>query len=215
MAMAIEIYEDSGFDKKYEENISKIQRRREVNLAITLRKKISEPDTPEASSAWLDAERLRIEALMTTPFANILLNGVGWAYQHYGKQYLEAQSSYFGMMKNISIIFMCIRNIYINVYFNSNIHNKLFLTSYSSGIGVQIHKMKARQRNLNNNWNAISSAIKTTIASRGKNANSPNNIDESVPLVMDTILAFCVLDVEQTVKNVVNRVSIYSMTIRY
>jgi len=194
LSMAIHVECMNGSREIDEEVVEYEQRRREVLLAGLLRDRIQpfiDATSEEEIRNWQEQMKQQSKSLcLQGSFGEAIVEAVGWVYENYANQFIGKLDSFMGYEARVA-------------------------------------KFKARNRKLGNYWSTAINAIKVSQAARSiqkeekKQAASssgnadteppsmkvdPAQIEAALPLILQTLLKLCLIDIESTIRNAAKKV---------
>ncbi|KAJ1607127.1 DNAJ domain-containing protein [Cryptosporidium canis] len=199
----------NGFNgsNEMEQAIDNEQSKRTILLAVEMRKKIApvlnefdaENSTPietsEILNQWREEISQEAKSLCNNSFCDAMVEAIGWSYENYGSQYLGKIDTFLG-------------------------------------IGGKYAKFQAKTRNVASTWKMASTAIKTAMAAQSLQSSmkkkqssgdderqdetngdqSPEDsektqkqFEETLPLILDTMLQITIMDIEDTIRTVAKK----------
>ncbi|KAJ1612345.1 DNAJ domain-containing protein [Cryptosporidium canis] len=200
----------NGFNgsNEMEQTIDNEQSKRTILLAVEMRKKIApvlnefdaENSTPietsEILNQWREEISQEAKSLCNNSFCDAMVEAIGWSYENYGSQYLGKIDTFLG-------------------------------------IGGKYAKFQAKTRNVASTWKMASTAIKTAMAAQSLQSSmkkkqssgdgderqdetngdqSPEDsektqkqFEETLPLILDTMLQITIMDIEDTIRTVAKK----------
>lgn len=215
MAMFVEMVDTPGSkgargDDISEEMFAFEQRKREVQLALLLQQRVQpyvdamlqDPQNQEQQrqnvEAWKSAMTEEAKNLCQSSFGDAILEAIAWTYENYASQYLGKLDTFLGL-------------------------------------GGRYAKMQAQSRTVSNSWRTASAAVRAAVAARqlqqreqrrakkqekakkkanegeqpadtGPTAEDVKQFEETLPLILETMLNICLMDIETTVRAAAKKV---------
>ncbi|KAF7456515.1 DnaJ domain-containing protein [Cryptosporidium felis] len=200
--------QNGGSPTAIEQTIESEQNKRTVILAKLMREKIApildefdaENSTPKEDSEklrqWRDSISREAKELCNNSFCDAMVEAIGWSYENYGSQYLGKIDTFLG-------------------------------------IGGKYAKFQAKTRNMATTWKMASTAIKTAMATQSlqsamqkqqndsenserdakisaeqdaeNSARTQQQFEETLPLILDTMLHITIMDIEDTIRTVAKK----------
>ncbi|OII73758.1 uncharacterized protein cubi_03556 [Cryptosporidium ubiquitum] len=191
-----------------EQAIDNEQSKRTILLAVEMRKKIapvleefdaenSVPiETSEILKDWRESISQEAKSLCNNSFCDAMVEAIGWSYENYGSQYLGKIDTFLG-------------------------------------IGGKYAKFQAKTRNVASTWKMASTAIRTAMAAQNlqssmkkkqcgakegeydneanmeqnaeDSAKAQQQFEETLPLILDTMLRITIMDIEDTIRTVAKK----------
>lgn len=191
-----------------EQAIDNEQSRRTILLAVDMREKIApvleefdaENSTPietsETLKNWREEISQEAKSLCNNSFCDAMVEAIGWGYENYGSQYLGKIDTFLG-------------------------------------IGGKYAKFQAKTRNVASTWKMASTAIRTAMAAQSlqssmkkkqstgtedeqeggaateqnpeDSAKTQQQFEETLPLILDTMLQITIMDIEDTIRTVAKK----------
>ncbi|TRY50189.1 DNAJ protein [Cryptosporidium tyzzeri] len=191
-----------------EQAIENEQNKRTILLAIEMRKIItpilqefdaekSVPiETSEILINWRESISQEAKSLCNNSFCDAMVEAIGWSYENYGSQYLGKIDTFLG-------------------------------------IGGKYAKFQAKTRNVASTWKMASTAIRTAMAAQSlqssikkkssgtaenehtyesnleqdaeESARTQQQFEETLPLILDTMLQITIMDIEDTIRTVAKK----------
>ncbi|KAL3126554.1 DNAJ domain-containing protein [Cryptosporidium hominis] len=198
----------AGNSIEMEQAIENEQNKRTILLAIEMRKIItpileefdaekSVPiETSEILINWRESISQEAKSLCNNSFCDAMVEAIGWSYENYGSQYLGKIDTFLG-------------------------------------IGGKYAKFQAKTRNVASTWKMASTAIRTAMAAQSlqssikkkssgtaenehtcesnleqdaeESARTQQQFEETLPLILDTMLQITIMDIEDTVRTVAKK----------
>ncbi|KAH8583306.1 uncharacterized protein ELE39_000074 [Cryptosporidium sp. chipmunk genotype I] len=198
-----------GNSIEMEQAIEGEQNKRTILLAMEMRKKIApvlkefdaENSVPiEASEVlinWRESISQEVKSLCNNSFCDAMVEAIGWSYENYGSQYLGKIDTFLG-------------------------------------IGGKYAKFQAKTRNVASTWKMASTAFRTAMAAQSlqssmkkkqcngatgnehidepnleqdaeESARTQQKFEETLPLILDTMLQITIMDIEDTIRSVAKK----------
>ncbi|KAK9171019.1 X-domain of DnaJ-containing family protein [Cryptosporidium meleagridis] len=198
----------AGNSIEMEQAIGNEQNKRTILLAMEMRKKItpvlgefdaekSVPiETSEILINWRESISQEAKSLCNNSFCDAMVEAIGWSYENYGSQYLGKIDTFLG-------------------------------------IGGKYAKLQAKTRNVASTWKMASTAIRTAMAAQSlqssvkkksggtaenehtyesnleqdteESARTQQQFEETLPLILDTMLQITIMDIEDTIRTVAKK----------
>ncbi|EAK89499.1 DNAJ'DNAJ protein' [Cryptosporidium parvum Iowa II] len=198
----------AGNSIEMEQAIENEQNKRTILLAIEMRKIItpilqefdaekSVPiETSEILINWRESISQEAKSLCNDSFCDAMVEAIGWSYENYGSQYLGKIDTFLG-------------------------------------IGGKYAKFQAKTRNVASTWKMASTAIRTAMAAQSlqssikkkssgtaenertyesnleqdaeESARTQQQFEETLPLILDTMLQITIMDIEDTIRTVAKK----------
>ncbi|KAL8270086.1 hypothetical protein Esti_005997 [Eimeria stiedai] len=216
MAMFVEMVDMPGSkgargDDISEEMFAFEQRKREVQLAVLLQQRVqpyvdamlqdpqNQSKQQQEIEAWKTAMTEEAKNLCQSSFGDAILEAIAWTYENYATQYLGKLDTFLGL-------------------------------------GGRYAKMQAQSRSVSNSWRTASAAVRAAVAARqlqqreqkrakrqekakkkanegeqqptdsGPTAEDVKQFEETLPLILETMLNICLMDIETTVRAAAKKV---------
>lgn len=215
MAMFVEMVDAPGSkgprgDDISEEMFAFEQRKREVQLAVLLQQRIqpyvdamledpqNQAKQQQQVEAWKKKMTEEAKNLCQSSFGDAILEAIAWTYENYASQYLGKLDTFLGL-------------------------------------GGRYAKMQAQSRSVGNSWRTASAAVRAAVAARqlqqreqrrvkkqekakkkakdgeqpqdsGPTAEDVKQFEETLPLILETMLSICLMDIETTVRAAAKKV---------
>ncbi|XP_026194472.1 chaperone protein dnaJ 10 [Cyclospora cayetanensis] len=215
MAMFVEMVDAPGSKGLRGDDISEDmfafeQRKREVQLAVLLQQRVqpyvdamlqdpqNEAQQQRKVDAWKGVMTNEAKNLCQSSFGDAILEAIAWTYENYATQYLGKLDTFLGL-------------------------------------GGRYAKMQAQSRSVGNSWRTAAAAVRAAVAARqlqqreqkrakkqekakkkakdgeqpadsGPTAEDVKQFEETLPLILETMLSICLMDIETTVRAAAKKV---------
>ncbi|KAL8426252.1 hypothetical protein Efla_004213 [Eimeria flavescens] len=195
------------------------QLKREVQLAVLLQQRVQpyvdamlqDPQNQENQQqeieVWKKVMTEEAKNMCQSSFGDAILEAIAWTYENYASQYLGKLDTFLGLGGRQAVSFM---HLYA--------------------------KMQAQSRSVSNSWRTASAAVRAALAARqlqqreqrrvkrqekakkkanegeqpaaesGPTAEDVKQFEETLPLILETMLNICLMDIETTVRAAAKKV---------
>eukprot|EP00922_Rhytidocystis_sp_ex-Travisia-forbesii_P042466 GHVS01063406.1.p1 GENE.GHVS01063406.1~~GHVS01063406.1.p1 ORF type:complete len:569 (+),score=126.29 GHVS01063406.1:388-2094(+) len=232
MAMLMEMMGDKQKGEKSpglitEEGFEVEQRRREIELAMNLRERLC--GFVDKSEGWEDAMKSEAAALCNSSFGDAIVEAIGWVYENYSTQYLGKLDTFWGLGGRYAKMQAQSRSMGNSWKTASSAVRAAVAArrvqqthdSVASVGGKKKKQKKGKEADKTIDGQEGKAATTTTAgendgaaaAAAGENGGTAAEqkaaaeaMEETLPLILETMLNICLMDIEQSVRAATKKV---------
>lgn len=202
---------ESESERKCEELLKYEQRLREVKLAVLLRDRLLPyaDGGPMDKQEWVAKMTTEAQALLKCPFGGKIINSVGWMYENYARQWL-GRDSWLGTVRRFHKLQQ--KGAELKTAFETG---RCFIRATVKA--KQAHNLSEQRQKQENELREAQNKEGEDASNRKPGSKEEKRLEEArkkeveaqvatVPLVLDSLLGVCIMEIETTVRNAAKKI---------